>query len=263
MNSNNQEIEAALVIYSVNSTELINDIAKLEALSDFRLIPEKSVVIHDIYFDTPTRELKRHNLALRVRDIDSSCLITLKGNSKTTNWGGVERLEIEMPWSEQALAKICQELKNRKIYLLKNDQSMDNNNPPSVLINLGLQIIQDRENHRRIRNIVKGDQSRELLAELAIDSVTFQFGTVNIYFHEVEIESKSSGGTSAVEIVVDNLVAKYKPELRPWNHSKLVTGKAIEELYLAGALTGLLDEENNLIPDAFDKIDDYIKSGNI
>ena len=263
MNSNNQEIEAALIIYSVEPNDFIKEITNLESLSDFWLIPEKSVVIHDIYFDTPTQELKSKNLALRVRDVNDSCLITLKGNARSTDWGGVERLEIEMPWSIEALTKISNELNARKINLLKNDQPVDTGNPINVLMNLGLQIIQDRRNHRRIRNIVKELGSREVVAELVIDSVTFQFGDQEILFHEVEIESKISDGTSVIESFVHNLIEKYEPMLRQWPHSKLVTGKTIEKLFYEGALAGYVDEENNLVPHAFDKIDEYIKYGNI
>ena len=50
-------------------------------------------------------------IALRVREAEVTKLITLKGSSKTADWGGVEREEIEMWWCKIALTKIFKRLK--------------------------------------------------------------------------------------------------------------------------------------------------------
>ena len=260
MRTDQKEIEVALLIYSEKPEEVISDIESLESFPSFLIVPENSVLIHDIYFDTLNNELKENNFSLRVRNSNGSLLLTLKGNAKSTEWGGVERLEIEMPWSIEALTKIDDELSNRNIKLLKNDPLNENDDPVKILTDSGLKIIQDRKNHRRIRNVIKKDQNEETLAELAIDSVTFKFSSQNITFNEVEIESKASRSSFIIESLVNLLIEKFKPKLRRWQHSKLLTGKIIEKLFYDGLLSGLVDDSDNLLPQAFDKIDAHIKT---
>jgi hypothetical protein len=48
------------------------------------------------------------------------------------------------------------------------------------------------------------------------------------------------------------------PELKDWPHSKLATGKAIEELSERGDLQGMADENGNLNKDAYEKIDGFL-----
>jgi hypothetical protein len=102
-----------------------------------------------------------------------------------------------------------------------------------------------------------------VLAELAIDSVVYYFGGQEIHHHEVEVEAKERGSSSVIKTVAESLVAMYRPALRRWDHSKLATGKAIEQMLREGALEGLLDAHNNLKPVAYDKIDDYLKRSHI
>ncbi|UCE07207.1 MAG: hypothetical protein JSW07_04010, partial [bacterium] len=183
-------------------------------------------------------------------------LITLKGDSKPTDWGGHNRLEIERTWSETALVTILEELKKRKIQLSQFDKRWDFSNSIQFLEKIGLQIIQERTNQRRIRNIVQQNKSRTtVLAELAIDSVTYQFKHQKVRFHELEIESKSKDSALMFEEIIQTLLKMFESILKKWDHSKLATGKAVEKLLDEGNLEELLDEFNNLKPKGFDKID--------
>ena len=148
--------------------------------------------------------------------------------------------------------------------MLQQRQDFDRVHPLEVMTSLGLEVIQDRETHRQVRNIVfVGEESRSALAELAIDSVVYHFGDQQICHHEVEIEAKVEDGSTALKTVIESLVAMYGSALRRWDHGKLATGKAIEKLLSEGALEGLLDINNNLKPVAYDRVDDYLKCGSI
>jgi len=257
----NKELEATLIIRSPRPKEFIAEISGLETIASFRLIAEAPVAIHDRYFDTSAGDLKRLGFGLRVREIDHTTVITLKGKARHTGWGAVERLEIEMPWSAEALNKIAGELSHRQIQLFKNNLSRASDDAIQTLLDSGLQIIQDRKNQRLIRNVVNERQSPEVIAELAIDSVSFQFGGQQFLLHELEIEAKTAAGNRAVEQIMAELMRRYPSELRPWQHSKLITGRAIETLFHEGYLAEFVGPDQNFLPGAFDRLDHYINSG--
>jgi len=263
MRSDSREIEASLIIWSENPQAVARQIAVLTSIANYRLLPHGSLTIHDVYFDTLDHALRTQELALRVREIGAAHWITLKGQSQPSDWGGVDRLEIEVPWSKDALTRVVQELVDRGIELLRQRQDFDDAHPLDVMASLGLEVVQDRESHRQVRNVVSaGGESGSVLAELAIDSVVYHFGGREICHHEVEIEAKE-GNLAVVRTVAENLVAMYRPALRRWGHSKLATGKAIEKMLSEGVLEGLLDINNNLKPVAYDKIDDYLKRSSL
>jgi len=263
MRSDSREIEAALVIGSENPQVVASQIADLTAIGNYRLLPQAPQLIHDLYLDTPDRALQTQQLALRVREIGTTHWVTLKGPSQPTGWeGGAERLEIELLWSKDALARVLAELVDRG-KVPQQRQDLDYAHPLEAMASLGLQVIQDRENHRRVRNILKGGESDSVLAELAIDSVAYHFGGQEIRQHEVEIEAKEGSSSAVIKLLVESLVAMYGPVLRRWGHSKLATGRAIEKMLSEGLLEGLLDVNNNLKPLAYDRIDDYLERSGI
>jgi inorganic triphosphatase YgiF len=265
MRSDSREIEAALVIWSENPQVVAGQIADLTATGNYRLLPRDPQLIHDLYLDTPDRALQTQQLALRVREIGTTLWVTLKGRSEPTDCEGcAERLEIERLWSKDALARVLAELVNRGIKVPQQHQDLDYAHPLDVMAGLGLEPVQDRESHRQVRNVVAaGEKSNSVLAELAIDSVVYHFGGQGIRHHEVEVEAKGGGSSAVIKPVVESLVATYGAALRRWDHSKLVTGRAIEKMLNEGALEGLLDIHNNLKPVAYDKIDDYLNQRSI
>lgn len=260
MKSSFLEIEAALIICSENPQVVASQIAGLTSIANYLLLPLDSETIHDLYFDTPDRVLQTPRLALRVREIGESRWITLKGRSQPTDWGGVERLEIEALWSEDALTRVVKELMDRGIKMLQQRRDFDYASPLNVMTSLGLEVVQDRRSHRKVRNIVlRGEESSRVLAELAIDSVVYHFGNQEICHHEVEIEAKVGDGSTAVKTVIESLVVMYGSMLRRWDYGKLATGKAIEKLLSEGAIERLLGVNNSLKPVAYDKIDEYLR----
>lgn len=265
MKSDFREIEAALIICSANPQVVASQIAGLTSIGNYRLLPQDSQIIHDLYLDTPDRALQTQELALRVREIGTTRWVALKGRSQPIDWeGGVERLEIESQWSRDALARVVKELSDRGIKIPQQGQDFDDTYPLDVMVSLGLEAVQDRESHRQVRNIASaGGESGSVLAELAIDSVAYHFGGQEICHHEVEVEAKEASSSTVIKPVIESLVAMYGPALRRWGHSKLATGKAIEKMLGDGALEGLLDSHHNLKPGAYDKIDDYLKGSGV
>ncbi len=268
MRSNSREIEAALIICAENPQAVVEQIAGMTSIGNYHLLPEDSSTLHDFYFDRPDGALQTREWALRLRESEAARWLALKGPSRPTSWGGgVERIEFEAPWSKDAVINVVKELTHSGIDIPWPSQDFDYTRPSRIMVRFGLEVVQERVNRRRLRYIVKsGDSDSNLtpLAELAVDSVVYCFGDRKVGYHEVEIEAKAEdGGATLIKTVMEDLVAMYAPTLRKWDHSKLVTGYAIERLLRAGALEGLLDVKGDLRPTAFDKICDYLKGGDV
>ncbi len=263
MKSDSQEIEVALIIQSENSQLIIRQIAALTSVVNYQLLSQDSQFIHDQYYDTHDKVLEKQRLALRLREIGNQRLITLKGHLKRTDWGGVERLEIEAPWSEDAIIKIMKVLQDKKIKIQQTSYSFDFDRPRNVLFNLGLVLIQDRMTHRTIRNIVRKNKNKNIvLAEFAIDAVSYNINGQEIKLNEIEIEAKTNNGVTAIKEVIEYLKTNYGYAVKEWAHSKLSTGKAIEKLFNNQVIEGGLDTNNNLTSFAYKQIEDYLRSIN-
>ena len=260
MRLNSQEVEATLVICSERPRVIESQISDLPMIGNYRLLPRDTKEIHDLYFDTIDHALKTQNLALRIRKIGATRWITMKGHSQPTGFEGlVDRSEIEVRWSQSSLRRVIQELEDRRIGISHRGRDFDYAHPLEVLQSYGLKIIQDRKSHRKIRNIVKMEERDLILAELAIDFVIYRFNSQEIRHHEVEIEVKQKSGFKGIKTIIEHLISMYHPSLRRWGHSKLATGKAVEEMMYVGELEGLLDTDKHLKPAAYDKIDEYLK----
>ncbi len=248
-----REIEATLVIRSKRPRDVVNQIAGLTSIADYRLRFQDSQTIHDLYFDTDECALQDQKLALRLREMSTAWWVTFKGPSKQMDWGGVERLEIEAPWSQDSLARVAQELGESKIKVLQQHREFYDADPLKVMKRIGLNVFQDRKTRRQARDIIS-QEGGPMLAELAIDSVVYRLGDREVCHYEVEVEAKEKDGPAVLGAVVKSLAERFEPELQGWDHSKLAVGLAIREWLDAGALQGALDENNNLKPVAYDRI---------
>jgi hypothetical protein len=254
------EMEATLIICSENPEEVVQRIAELSSINDYRIIPQQTKKIHDTYFDNPDFALNAAKMALRIREFGETRLITLKGPSQLTDWGAVERLEVEQQWGQDALMAIIEELGNKKIHLPGVPQDFNVTNPLAAMTHMGLKVIQNRHTQRQIRNIVfANNDDSPVLAELAIDSVVYDFDNQKLRHYEVEIEAKMQDGANVLKPVIEELDKTFEPILRVWGYSKLATGKAINELLIRGDLEDFFDSSNNLKPGAYDKIADFLK----
>jgi inorganic triphosphatase YgiF len=252
------EREVTLVICSERPEDLADEIAGLSAIRGYSLSPESSEKILDTYLDTADRSLTAIRWALRIRTTLSDHWITLKGPSRPTEWGGLERVEVEALWSRDALNQVLREVDNLKASSEARAETFDLRDPVQTMKSLGFEIIQKRSLQRRGKAVTEQRRGPEI-AELAIDAVTYQFPSAYIIHSEVEIEAKSGSIPLAVQELADELIRLYGPELQRWPHSKLATGRAVEELLFAGKLNGLM-KGNRLLPRAYPVINELLGS---
>lgn len=243
------ETEIALVIRSVRPEQIADEIARLDKLGRYRLTPAELHLLHDVYFDTHDGALQARRLALRIRIVNGTPLITLKGSLGRTEQGVANRRENELRWSRAAFARIARELQTHGIALVRATQSYRRDDPVGTLKRAGLHVIQDRITQRRVRNVIS--TTGRVCAELAMDKTTFLFGKQVVHLHEVEIEAKSA--RVRVGEMAQQLEKLFAPALQRW-HNKLLTGQALETLLKQGLLPDLLDERNDLTVAAFERI---------
>jgi len=242
------EKEITLLICSERSEELEKDLSSLSEVGGYHLSSGSYETIDDTYFDTADEALGARRYALRIRRTPAGHWITLKGPSSLTEWGGLERSEMEALWSEEALEKALREIDRLGVYPLRS-ANFDPIHPFETMKSLGFKIVQNR----RLRRLCKAVTDRRAgpeIAELAIDDVTYRFASREILHSEVEIEAKTAKGPSAVKELAEALMERYGPTLRRWPYGKLATGRAIEQLLLSGDLNDLMNGRR-LMPTAY------------
>ena len=256
------ETEIALVISSDDPSRVATGIAELTHLAGYRLTDACIEDIHDYYFDGPDRRLRRSGMALRLRELESSTLLTLKGPAKELAGGVLERLEIEETWSRRSLTRVLQELEARGIYFSPPPPSSEPDlPPPQILAALGLQTVQHRRNQRSVRMVQSSETTGSCpLAELAIDQVTYYLKTGPVQHHEVEIEAKGKGGLDILQEVSGELLRSYPNALSRWQYGKLSIGEAAEELLEQSLGEEMLDGKNHLTSEAYHRIRDRLDS---
>jgi hypothetical protein len=166
--------------------------------------------------------------------------------------GGVERVELELPWSGAALQKVMGEL---AAHGLNPDARVDIPASPSTheaLHELGFLIIQDRSTRRQIRDIVsKGER----VAEMDLDTVVYHICAAAILHEEIEIEAKAPSGSRAIRVILDYLLREFGRDVRKWDFGKLATGIALERALTEVTAEGLVGLDGHLTPAAYDKLE--------
>jgi len=248
-----REIEAALIVYADAPQAAGQRLAGLQALAEFSPLPRAARAIEDIYFDTADRSLQARLIALRVRRLDGTTLVTMKADSHRTA-AGEDRLEIESPWSSSALHDIVSELRSRGAGVPGSPGELGSADPTAVVASLGLEQVQTRVTTRTPRDLVARGAESEPLAELAIDAVTYRFREGRIRLVEVEVEAKGGGDACTVERITASLREEFPSQVRPWPYGKLPTGQAIQELLADGRLDGLTGQDGMLRPQACEQV---------
>jgi CYTH domain len=214
------EIEAALIV-SADAPQIIGHrLARLRTLAEFSLLPRATRAIEDIYFDTADRSLQARLIALRVRRLDGTTLVTMKADSHRAA-AGEDRLEIESPWSSSALDDVVSELRSRGAGVPGSPGELGSADPTAVMASLGLERVQTRATTRTPRDVAVRGAGSEPVAELAIDAVTYRFGEGRVRLLEVEVEAKGAGDASAVARITARLRDEFPSQLRPWPYGKL------------------------------------------
>jgi hypothetical protein len=246
------ERELTLVICS-DAPELIADrIGQLSESGGYKLRHAKDRSIRDSYFDTPERELKSRGCGLRIREIEGSLFIALKGPPEADDSGIVTRLEIEDVWSPEAFDEILRELSHHGFSTSVARKPAALLGPLQEMEAAGFQLIQTRETSRRTIDIMKLPE-RVRAVEMAVDAVEYRFEAGRIRHYEVELESKSEFGPEAIRDVMRHLQSAFGNILKIWPYSKLATGAALERLLQDQSIT--IGENASLHPSVYEKLE--------
>lgn len=236
--------------------DIAKDIAGLTSILGYDLRHQPTQRINDTYYDTMKGKLRKKRIALRIRRIKGKSLVSVKSNPRFTNGGAVRRIELELPWSRQSLARVGAALGIR----FTNVNTFTRHSPSELFARVGLGVIQQRVNRRIVRDITPIDSSgKNPIGELDIDNVTF-LGDLKIRTFAVEIEARPSRPLKEIQRVANALESNYVDYLLRWPYGKLVTGLAIRKLLKSGRLEKFVGH-NGLKPDAFPLIESTIESG--
>ena len=235
------------------------EIEDMGRVLEYDLRPKPPRSIHDTYYDTEENSLRNRKITLRTRRVSGSLLISSKSDIRKISGNVIRRKEVELPWSYDSVRLLAKNLKLRT-------------HPPSIsefqripasrtLAAMGLEVVQERETRRNARNIFRrGARSTSILAELAVDRVTYTFKRTKVGLSEVEIEAKAPGGLPSVREIANELLSRHRPYLEEWPYGKFVTGLAImKRLKSKGFRPFLMG--GRLKPGAFQLIERTIRSG--
>ena len=165
---------------------------------------------------------------------------------------------MELPWSYNSVRLLAKTLK-LKTPLMPVSQ-FRRISVTEALASMGLEMIQQRRTRREARNVVRmGKTPSSILAEMAIDRVTYIMNNTKVGLSEVEVEAKSPKGLAAVQDIANALISKYHPNLRQWFQGKFVTGLAIRKLLETKQFHSYI-LRGELRPEAFELIERTIGS---
>lgn len=250
------EIEIKLVVISDRTEEILERIAASGEFAGFSLVSMAEQSIRDIYFDTPAHALRAVDLALRLRRVNWTSVLGLKGKSRRVG-NAVERFEVERPWSAEGLAEIARLLRQHGAPLA-HDPPPVVHDPEPTLQAIDLLPFQERLTQRARREIV--DRERAVVGELDIDRAVFALEGHRVRHFEIEIEATGSENLAAMAVVSEALLAAWPDELRVWEHSKVATGRAIEHLLATRPPALLLTRSGGLNGAAYDAMDRWLRA---
>jgi hypothetical protein len=280
MSEQPREVEGVLLVRADDQEAAGRRVAELKAVDRFDLRPRPAQRIRDIYLDTGDGALGAARVAFRVRELDGRPLLTLKADPVRSGLAA-ERLELEAPWSTEALRAALDELGRRGVPVGREGPGEPQRGrgpggraaarpgpgpatgaeaPLEVLAGLGLRPTQTRDTVRSPRDVVeRARPDAGPVAELAVDDVGYRFRAGTVRLLEVEVEAKGPGGLATVQALLAALAEGFGGELRPWPWGKLATGRAAERLLAEGRLEGLLDPAGRLRPAAYDRLAEILE----
>jgi CYTH domain len=258
MSEQPREVEGVLLVCADDQEAAGRKVAELEGVDRFELRARTPQRIQDTYLDTGDGALGAARVAFRVRELDGRPLLTLKADAVRSGLAA-ERLELEAPWSGEALGAALEELRRRGIQLPDPPEGAGAGEPLADLGALGLRPTQVRETTRTPRDVLeRGRRDAGPVAELTVDDVGYRLPAGTARLLEVEVEAKGSGGMETVQALLGALAEGFPGELRPWPYGKLATGRAVEQLLAEGRLEGLLGPDDRIRPAAHELLDEFL-----
>jgi inorganic triphosphatase YgiF len=259
MSEHAREVEGVLLVTADDQVGAGDRVAALEAVDRFQLRPRPALRIRDVYIDTDDGALAESRVAFRLREQDGRLLLTLKADAVRSGLAS-ERLELEAPWSAEALQAALEELRRRGVELPTQPEQTGAEEPLADLAALGLHPTQTRETTRTPRDVVeRDDPGAGPVAELTLDDVAYQLPAGRARLLEVEVEAKGPGGLETVQSVLGALAERFPDDLRLWPYGKLATGRAVEQLLAEGRLEGLLDGDGRIRPAAHNLLAEFLE----
>ncbi len=256
------EYEVSLVVDAACAESIFQQVAALQMLGEHRLVEKSTIFFSDDYFDTPDLFLFEAGFGLRIRTVDRQQLVTLKGKTRKTKWSGSERLELEFPWSFAGWSRIKEVLVHELPELSIEEEFNEAIEAEIFFKQLGFDKIQRRKNKRQLRLILPTN-SAQVLAELALDSLTLVFPQKEFYMYEIEIEARSELAIPAIQKMISDLLARFDQSIRIWEHSKLATGVAIQALMNQKQINTAIDRKDRLTLKTYQLLDDYFKNRSV
>lgn len=257
-----REVESAVLIRAAEPAAIASRIAKWTTLEEFRLIARATEAIEDDYVDTAERALAARRIALRVRRVDGAARLTLKGPGPRTNGAAENRMEIEAPYSVGAATRVLRALSDLGIAMPRRTASRTWKRPADFLRALGLVAVQKRTTRRMVRDVALAeDPNRKVLAELAIDTVTYSIRGTRVRLCELEVEARRPEGVRVANRLPALLVAGAPDALKPWKYSKFAMGRAFEALAEEGKLARHVGAGDWFTPRGFDELEKRLKRG--
>jgi inorganic triphosphatase YgiF len=253
------EREVKLVVRTSDPEAIVRRVAAARSLGSFTLSPRAPLTLKDEYFDTPERALSRLGCAVRVRREARHLFIALKAPTERSDAEVPERVELESAWSESA----ARELQTALLVLgVGTDTAIVSSSPEPYLESLGLQPLLRRGTRRRVRVLRRPSRRDADVGKMVIDRVDDSVGPIRVRHWEVEIEASPGGSSDDVRTAAQELSARFEPDLRRFDGSKLGIGLALRELRseLPG---GLIDGNGCLTPKGFDAVQAILRSGTV
>ena len=200
------EIEAK---FRVDDEQTFAQLLALDAIGPFELIAKpEAEEQQNVYFDTADRRLRAGQYGLRVRNLGSRRIATLKG-AATSRDGMYERdeWEIEIGDDDNPAAWPASEARDRTLALLHGAEPL-----PILSIRT-----------HRLHIIALRNSAR--VAELSLDTGTINAGDRTASFRELEIELLKTGARADLDELVALLRARFT--LIAEDRSKLARGLAL------------------------------------
>jgi len=253
-----REVESALIAVSDDAPKVLAQVEALREIDDYVLGRRAPENIVDEYLDTRDVRLGAHRIALRIRSLDGAPRLTLKGPTESRKGPTSSRLEIERSWSTSAASLALRALADLDVPLGRRTASRAWKTPEDFAKALGLSRVQRRETNRTPRDVRRRTGTGRPLAELSIDRVTYAVGRRKVRVAEIEVEAKRPDGIVAADRVTEWLGAHVKA-LRPWSHSKLATGLALDALEGEGRMAELVSSGGWLTARGIDAVSRWLQ----
>ncbi len=248
------ETETTLRLTSGERQETLRKLQTLEKIGPYLLLNPRRETVRDRYLDTPGNRLKKTRYALRIRQIDEALHITLKGPSTRNDDGSRSRLEIELPFTSEATARVFRELASRGVRLRGDWNCTEPPSREDLLDGARLAPFQERVMIRETRDLVEKEADADPIAEMVIDQVAYRPGGLECRHAEMEIELKPGCDPAHLGPAARLFLDRFRDRLVLWFHGKLAIGLALEQLFKDGLQPGLLDDHHWLTEEAYRRI---------